>query len=144
MVAGPVGVGFIERILRVLFESHIIVNQAGLIGVDMPDSHIHHIAYQICAGQGVVQVTNLPIKDITIGVFTDFLENHIHKIISRPKHIVCAGFNHINRVFFVIGIQITDDERLANFSKVCRVGEPIHHGFCRSFTGQVAVPCTVI
>ncbi len=88
MVGRTIGVGRVKGILRGSFERHVVINQVGLISIDMPEVDVHDALRHSRVRQGMIEVTGLPIENITVRKFAAFLKDHIQVIIRGVGGIV--------------------------------------------------------
>ena len=58
-------------------EAHFVVQHFGFISVDMPLSGAGGLAKQAAAGEGMVEIAGLTIKDVGVGFITDKVTDEV-------------------------------------------------------------------
>src|SRR6185369_10434648 len=87
VVGGPVLVRLVERLLGRRLEGRVVVEDGGLVGVDVPVGGAGHLAAERRAGEGVVEVAALTIEHVGMGepALTASTESSIAYELRSPR-----------------------------------------------------------
>ena len=129
MVRGTVRIRRIQPILPVGLGCHVIVDQVGLVSVDVPDAHASDPSdlLQACTGQSMIEIAQLAIIDIRVSILAHILANQ-----------VCVTTLHkdINRILPGIGVQVAD----RNVHRRCRWSSPARIATSGTSVRVIALP----
>ena len=134
MVRGAVGVRRVERVLGILLERDVVVEDVRLVGVDVPDGRAGHVREQRRVREGVIEVAELPVEDVRVGKLA---------LVGRDQVDVARLAQGVDRVLLVVGVQVADDEGgiAARAGRVAR--EPVGERRRGERAGEVAVALAV-
>ena len=133
-------VGGVDGILGVLLELGVVVDQIGLVCVDVPYRRPRHLRPQRLVGQRIVEIAELAVEQVAVRPLALELQQEIGEVITGAGDVVGSRGQGVDRVFLVIGVQVADDEEI-RVAASCRVGgEPVGQDSRRQCPGQVAVP----
>jgi hypothetical protein len=66
VIGGAERVRLEQGVLGRLLERHVVVEDVGLVGVDVPDGRARHLVGQPLAGERVVEVPELPVEHVRV------------------------------------------------------------------------------
>jgi len=99
VVRGAEGVRLVERILGRQLERGVVVEQVGLVGVDVPLGRAGYLRRQAGAGEGVVEVAGLAVEDVGVGEGAKELEDQVAVVVTGAEGVIGAGQDLADRVF---------------------------------------------
>jgi hypothetical protein len=78
----------VDGVLGILLERHVVVDQVGLVGVDVPGGRPGDLTQQAGAGQRMVEIADLPVEDVRVGVLTLELVDQVGVVVRSAEHII--------------------------------------------------------
>ncbi len=139
MVAGTEGVRRVERKgarlalearLAGILDGVVVVEQRHLVGVGVPGRGARYLAEQRRVGQRIVEVAELAVEDVRVGVLT-------HELLEQVG--VASLLERRDRPLVAIAVQVPDHQHVRVTAAGRVGGQPVGQRLRRGGAGPVAV-----
>jgi hypothetical protein len=143
VIGRAVRVVVVDRLLLRRLEGRVVVEQIGLVGIDVPVGRPGRLRREAGAAQSLIEIPGLSVEHVGVRKASLVVIDEVRVVVDGSRSIVGADLDGRDGIFARVRIQIADDQEVGVAARRGIGRDPVDESSGGSLAGDVAVPLSI-